>query len=72
MMNSNASPSGLEHANPSAMRVEAGNWVRHLFSKESAIAGAWSDATPTIAVGNPSAARAAMNPQTPEPRPIGM
>ena len=71
-MISSASRSGVEQAMPSAICVVDG-WGTTLFaSNESAMPGACSEATPMIRVESPSASRAAMSAQTPEPIPIGM
>ena len=56
---------------PSAIVTALAVSTRARLRNDCAYAFAWVDTTPTILVASPSASRAAMSPQIPEPHPIG-
>jgi hypothetical protein len=55
---------------PSAILVDTSWETDRPLAKDRDYAGAPADTTPTIGIFNPSASRAAMAPQMPEPSPI--
>ncbi len=66
-----AAGSGTRQATPSANVSAVSVVTIRAASKERAIAGARAETTPTIRVGSPSRSRVRINPQIPDPMPIG-